>query len=69
MRKVRSSQKSHKRAVSPEAKVRGANPETLAIPGNWQAAMKKAVAKPRPAAGWPERQTRTYKKKRRRKAK
>jgi hypothetical protein len=32
----------------------GPAPTTLTITGNWQAAVKKAVAKKKPAKGWPK---------------
>jgi hypothetical protein len=36
------------------AKKSGPQPETLKIPGNWKAAIKKALAKKKPPEGWPK---------------
>jgi hypothetical protein len=32
----------------------GPNPETLKLEGNWEENVKKAMAKKKPAAGWPK---------------
>jgi hypothetical protein len=37
-------------------KKRGPKADRLAIEGDWQAAVKKALGVERPAAGWPEPQ-------------
>lgn len=33
---------------------RGPKPDTLKIEGNWKAAVKKSLAKKKPANGWPK---------------
>jgi hypothetical protein len=33
---------------------RGPKPETLKIEGDWRDAIKKSLAKKRPASGWPK---------------
>ena len=33
---------------------RGPKPEILKIDGDWRAAIKKSLAKKKPAAGWPK---------------
>lgn len=43
--------------------------EHLKIGGAWGDAVKKASTKPRPAEGWPTRETRKYAKKKRAKPK
>jgi hypothetical protein len=41
--------KSKKKAAS-----RGPKPETLRLEGNWKDAVKKSLAKKKPAEGWPK---------------
>lgn len=33
----------------------GPKPETIKINGDWQAAVKKSLAKKKPAGGWPKK--------------
>jgi hypothetical protein len=43
----------HKTAKQPKRKT-GPRAETLKIEGNWKDAVKKPLAKKKPAAGWPK---------------
>jgi hypothetical protein len=39
---------------SKASKRRGPTPETVRIEGDWKAAVRKALSKPKPATGWPK---------------
>ena len=45
---------------------RGPKPDHLVVEGDWESAIGKALGKKRPATGWPERATRSYKSKKKR---
>lgn len=40
--------------MSDEPKKRGPVPDSLKVEGEWEQAVKKALAKKRPAEGWPK---------------
>lgn len=44
-----------KRQSQQSDRKRGPKPETLKLKGDWQKLMGKALAKKRPAKGWPKR--------------
>jgi hypothetical protein len=50
-----------------QAKKRGPKPDRLAIEGDWQDAVKKAIGVERPADGWPALDSQRRNGKRRRK--
>jgi hypothetical protein len=43
-----------KRKVTKKRQTPGPKPDTLKVPGNWQAAIKKSLAKKKPKEGWPK---------------
>jgi hypothetical protein len=40
--------------AKPEKRAPGPKPETLKIKGDWKAALKRSLAKKKPADGWPK---------------
>jgi hypothetical protein len=50
-RGMASTKRANKQAAKPK---RGPVPDVLKIDGNWKDAVKKSLAKKKPAAGWPK---------------
>jgi hypothetical protein len=43
-----------KKLPKPKPSKTGPKPDTLKLEGNWEDAMKKSLAKKKPATGWPK---------------